>query len=212
MSDLSFMKNLSSKDGKKPYVKEPHNFTFGGKPYAVATDGKFLVAVPGIGDGFPNGEEWSNAVAAVLCPHLDHEFERTIDVDFCAIFANAGKADPFVRCDTCDGEGEVNCPHCNHESDCKDCNGNGGSGGEVRYAWLCGVLVDANRLSLFLSHLTHPKALAFRGHEDRESPFSLTCAEWVLVAATLTEAGARWEEIDLGKLPVLEKSPDLATV
>lgn len=30
-----------------------------------------------------------------------------------------------VDCDTCDGDGEITCDHCNHSHECEDCDGFG---------------------------------------------------------------------------------------
>lgn len=158
--------------------------------WAVATDGKILLAARGDG-------EFRQATFAETQTLSSSSFGLDVlpgdgpdGLDFLEFKKWCGPYDPWKECHRCDGEGEL------ADSDdvtCRECNGDGGTGGDQRPGLLLGYRVDRNALAKFLAGMPDdynatvkmPKTQPGPGCKATD-PIHFHGLDWKLVVAPLS--------------------------
>jgi hypothetical protein len=130
---LEDLQKFCSNDESRTGITQP--FTW--DSYTFATDGKIMVRVPkveGVLEG-GNAGRYSTQPRLYECNHIIENGEphlllslppnwrdipdKTVPCPTCR-----GKK-KGSECSECEGEGEIECDHCGHESECKNCDGTG---------------------------------------------------------------------------------------
>lgn len=118
--ELAVLQKFCSIDESRPIITKP--FTRG--EFTYATDGHIGIRVPALPE-FPHND---------LAPKIE---ERWIDIDAYSEYAPPDLSTTTfpetptdeelesIKCDKCDGEGEIYCHHCGYENECKECSGEG---------------------------------------------------------------------------------------
>lgn len=203
--DLAWMSRVCNPQSHSPLAHHPVTLEVENTAWAVATDGRVLVAVSGIAPaGFPPAPaDQLRTLTGLLTP--SHPGTTT---DLAALRAWAEPPqwpgpDPCpqctgtgaVRCETCDGTGLVDCvcASCEHEHEaecracrhgqaaCAACDGTGHQGGRlpVRPGWIGPALINRELLARALAQLPgETVTLAAPGPRD---PLSVDSPGWRVV-------------------------------
>lgn len=103
---------------EKAPLSKPFLSQAGGDWYTVASNGHRLVAVPGRDDTFAPGMDLASIGAHLLDVSGGKAAPRAALVEWCrAAIPAAPSADEV--CETCKGEGEIDCRYCDGSGDCE---------------------------------------------------------------------------------------------